>query len=465
MEHAFQVKLARRTMLQGFAIEGIALSARHSGGTVVEHANGPSTLVVHSADERRETGVGEGGVADDGHYGAMFGACPSKLEAMGHGNGGAHVDARVHGGKRGQGAQRVASDIARDDGLDARELLEHQTMRATGAQRGRAARNVGRRLRMCGSLLSERRTDKAGTQFAVARQAAREIGDANAQRTYRVGQVGRTFLYDVQRIHACLELAQRLRGQGIRDAELEHRCIRESLHHMLVGSTGAHHANSRALALDAVELAGFNPFGKLIDALKLHLAARLGERRHHDPFSRVALIGLKLVLSTQTALDRGLRVGHAHGGADEERHVEALGKIEGIAGERQGLSGIGGIHHGDVSRRRIVMGVLLVLGGIHAGIVGCKHHIPAADAGIGGGEQRVRRNVDADVLHGGQHARAGRTCADAHLNGDLLVDAPFRVHAVHLRKGLKRFGGRRARISHADAATGLPCALGYRLVS
>ena len=52
----------------------------------------------------------------------------------------------------------------------------------------------------------------------------------------------------------------------------------------------------------------------------------------------------------------------------------------------EGLSGIGGIHHGDVSRRRIVMGVLLVLGGIHAGIVGCKHHIPAADAGIGGGE-------------------------------------------------------------------------------
>ena len=87
------------------------------------------------------------------------------------------------------------------------------------------------------------------------------------------------------------------------------------------------------------------------------------------------------------------------------------------------------------------------------------------DAGIGGGEQRIRRNVDADVLHGGTHARAGRACADAHFDGDLLVDAPFRVHAVHLRKGLKRFSGRRARISHADAAPGLPCALGYSLVS
>ena len=234
---------------------------------------------------------------------------------------------------------------------------------------------------------------------------------------------------------------------------------------MLVGGTGAHHANSSALAHDAVELAGLDPFGKLLDALKLHLAARLGERRHHNPFRRVALIRLKLVLGTRTALDRSLRVGHAHGGADEERHVEALGKIEGMAGERQGLSGIGGIHHGNMSRRCIVMGVLLVLGGIHAGIVGRKHHIPAADTGIGGGEQRIRRNVDADVLHGGKHARAGRACADAHFDGDLLVDAPFRVHAVHLRKGLKRFGGRRARISHADAATSLPRALGYRLVS
>ena len=318
---------------------------------------------------------------------------------------------------------------------------------------------------MRGSFLTERRADKSGSQLAVTRQAAREIGDANAQRTHRVGQVGRTFLYNVQRIHACLELAQRLRGQGIRDAKLEHRCIRESLHHMLVGSTGAHHANSSALALDAIELAGFSPFGKLLDALKLHLAARLGERRHHNPLRRVALVGFKLMLGTRTALDRGLRVGHAHGGADEERHIEALGKIEGVAGERQGLRGISGIHHGDMSRRRIVMRVLLVLGGIHARIVGRKHHISAADAGIGGGEQRVRSNVDADVLHGGQHARAGRACADAHFNGDLLVDAPFRVHAVHLRKGLKRFSGRRARISHADTATGFPCALGYRLVS
>ena len=171
------------------------------------------------------------------------------------------------------------------------------------------------------------------------------------------------------------------------------------------------------------------------------------------------------MLGTRTALDRGLRVGHAHGGADEERHIEALGKVEGVAGERQGLRGIGGIHHGDMSRRSITMRVLLVLGGVHARIVGRKHHISAADAGIGSGEQRVCSNVDADVLHGGQHARAGRACADAHFNGDLLVDAPFRVHAVHLRKGLKRFSGRRARISHADTATGFPCALGYRLVS
>lgn len=83
---------------------------------------------------------------------------------------------------------------------------------------------------MRGSFLTERRADKSGSQLAVARQAARKIGNANAQRTYRVGQVGRTFLYNVQRIHACLELTQRLRGQGIRDAKLEHRCIREMPH-------------------------------------------------------------------------------------------------------------------------------------------------------------------------------------------------------------------------------------------
>ena len=113
----------------------------------------------------------------------------------------------------------------------------------------------------------------------------------------------------------------------------------------------------------------------------------------------------------------------------------------------------------------IVMGVLLVLGRIHARIVSGQNHETAADAGICGGEKRVCSNVDADVLHGGQHAGAGGAGTDPYLDGNLLVDAPFRIHAIHLRKSLKRFGGRRAGVCHSDTATSLPCALGYRLVS
>ena len=45
---------------------GMALVAGHGGGAVVEHHDEARRLVVVRVDERRDAGVEEGGVADDG---------------------------------------------------------------------------------------------------------------------------------------------------------------------------------------------------------------------------------------------------------------------------------------------------------------------------------------------------------------------------------------------------------------
>ena len=116
-------------------------------------------------------------------------------------------------------------------------------------------------------------------------------------------------------------------------------------------------------------------------------------------------------------------------------------------------------------RAGVVVRILLVLRGVHARIVGSQHDKSSANAGIGGSEQGIRRDVHADVLHGRKNAGATGRCADAHLNGNLLVHAPLGVNAVLLRERLERLGRRGARICDTDARAGFPGPLRNGLVS
>ena len=163
----------------------------------------------------------EGGIADDRDNGTMLGAGPCKLETMGHGNGCTHIDARVHSGQRRQRTKRIAADIAGDDGLHAGKLLEHKAMRAAGAQRRRTTRDIIGSLSMRGSFLAECSADQAGRQFAIANQAARELGNLNARGANGIGQILRSLLHDVKLLDGCPEVAQRLLRQRVRDAQFE----------------------------------------------------------------------------------------------------------------------------------------------------------------------------------------------------------------------------------------------------
>ena len=169
---------------------------------------------------------------------------------------------------------------------------------------------------------------------------------------------------------------------------------------MLGNRAGAHDANLVPAPHDLVVRASLSPFGERLDALELHLTARLRERGHHDPLRRVALVGSGLDLFSGPDLDRRLRMRDAHRRADEEGHIESLGKLERVARESERLGGISGVQHGNMRRTGVVVRILLVLRGVHARIVGSQHDKSSANAGIGGSEQGIRRDVHADVLHG-----------------------------------------------------------------
>jgi hypothetical protein len=108
--------------------------------------------------------------------------------------------------------------------------------------------------------------------------------------------------------------------------------------------------------------------------------------------------------------------------------------------------------------------VLLVLAGRHARIVGGDDDQAAFDIGVGGGEQRVGGDVEADVLHGHQGAAAGEGDADADFQGDLLVGRPLRL-AAQVVEGFQDFRGGRAGIAGAQGHAGVQGGEGDGLVA
>ena len=465
LQDAFHIELARGAVLERLAVERVALATGHGRRAVVEDADGARALVVNRRDKRRKARMRERGVADHSNDGTMLATRERKLEAVGHRHRCAHVNAGVHCGKRRQSAQRVAADVARHDGLAARELLEDEAMRAAGAQRRWATRNVCLSGRVRGLGETESGADEPDRELAIARQGAREARDIDPKRRDGIGQVARRLLDDVKRLNALSERAKRLLGKGPRAPELKDGRIGQPFQHMLGNRAGADDADLVAAPYDLVVRAGLGPFGERLDALELHLAARLRERGHHDPLRRVALVGSRLDLFSGPDLDRRLRMRDAHRRADEEGHIESLGKLERVARESERLGRISGVEHGNMRRAGVVVRILLVLRGVHARIVGCQHDKSSADAGIGGREQGVRRDVHADVLHGRKNASATGRCADAHFNGNLLVHAPLGVDAVLLRERLERLGRRGTRICDADARASFPGTLRNGLVS
>ena len=93
--------------------------------------------------------------------------------------------------------------------------------------------------------------------------------------------------------------------------------------------------------------------------------------------------------------------------------------------------------------------------------------IPAADAGIGGGEQRGPPTLTPTCFIWKKDARRRAVALGRPiLTATFRVDAPFRVHAVHLRKGpLFLVEGVPDKLFTPIRQTGFPCALGYRPAS
>ena len=453
---------------QGDAVHGVALRAGHGSGAVVQNAEGALAAVVGGAEKAGDAGVREGGVADDTHHraaGAPLGVC--QLHAVAHAERGAHVYDGVHGLVGRDGTQRVAADVASDNGLDAAQLAEDKPVRAASAEGGRTRRQALRGVEVLRQGRAEAglylpREDLPGAGQGLGGR----LTQLDAQSGHVVAEVAAGLLHHIDLVHLGGEVRQRTRRQRPGEAQLEGRCVGQGLAHVVVEGAGHDDAHLGVAVLCAVEVAGLRVLRQGVLAGVGHVGAGHGVGGHHDVLVGLAgvVAGGKLRASAGH-LHHGLGVSDAHGLVQHDGRVELLGELEGALGVLVGLLGVRRVQAGNAREGRVVAGVLLVLAGIHGRVVCHQEHQACIDTGVGHTHVRVRRHVQTHVLHGHQRADAAHGGANAHLKGDLLVGGPLAVHVLVVDQVLERLRRRRAGVAGADLHSGLPCALRYGLVA
>ena len=395
----------------------------------------------------------EGGIADDGnglagHFRADLG------EAVGHADGCAHANGGVHGKQRHHGAQSVAADIAGDGEL---QLVEHGEQSAMGAAGAHDRRTAGQSLIYGDSCVGFEAHGLHDPGLGKLAQHAGQVLAAvrhDAQHAHVIFDNGIQFFYYIEFFYGGGEILYELGGHGPCHAELQHACLRKNFLYILVAGAGADDAGGVAL-FDAVDAALFGVLDELLCALfNDHMAAD-GVAGAHDVLADVLGVLLEGYLHAVAQFHDGLGVSHAGAGADYDGSVKFFRQFVGKLGELKAFAGIGGLQHGNLGGFRIVAGILLILRGVHARVVGDGDDHAAVHAGVAHGEQGVGGHVQADMLHCAEAAGTGHGCADGGFHGDLLIGGPFGVHFRILCGFFGYFGRGSAGIRRDKAAASL----------
>ncbi len=117
----------------------------------------------------------------------------------------------------------------------------------------------------------------------------------------------------------------------------------------------------------------------------------------------------------------GAAVGEPGDQPQQDGQAEALGQVEGLPGHIVCFLMVGGLVAEDLGELDVVAAILLVLRAVHAGVVGADHEETAVGPGDGGVHERVRGDVEADVLERDESPFSGEGDAEGFFVGDLLV--------------------------------------------
>ena len=408
--------------------------AGHAGNAVIQHAGDHAAVVVDDLRSAGHAAVEEGGVAHDAEDGLIGDALP--LKALGNTHAGgeacAHAHHGIHAVQRGGAAQRIAADVAGDDIVFVLgQGIEEATV---GTSRAKGRRTAGRGhiglAEIC-FLTQHPLPQQLGIQLVQkARQFLAHTGDAGGLDL--ILHKGFQLLDDIELFHTGGKVPDQIHGQGEGQAQLqEGRPLREHLLGVLIGHGGRDDAHLAVAQLPLVQAvfqrtgaaALLQPPQPLLHQRVVGVSVGGGA----DELADVAPVGRRRMLPALPPLHQPLGVADPCGGAVQHWGIELLRQLTGQGHKVLALLRVAGLHHGDLGRPCIVAVVLLILGGVTAGIVRRHHHKAAAYAHIAGGEQGIRRHVQAHHFHGAEGAGPGNGGSVGHLHRHLLVGRPLAV--------------------------------------
>src|SRR6266508_1861173 len=447
------------------------LPAGHGGGAVVEDDDGDARAVRDRVDEPGDAGVEEGRVADDGGDRPVRAA--RARDAARDADARSHRDARVHRRERRGGRERVAADVPRHDRAEVAQRHEADDVRTPRTEhrrphRDRHGRGLDAERCRAGEEtgLDEALAHALGGELAVAGEEGLPL-HREPEAAQLLLEVWLELLHHEQTLDRSREAADRRHGERMRERQLQHGHVGDELADVLVRDPARDDADAGGATVDMVEAALVGVALERAEALEERRAALSRERGEHHVLRRIPDESADVDGRDGPARDERAGVGDARRRAQEDRRVEALAQLEREAREIARLGAVGRLEERHAREARVVPGVLLVLGAVHAGVVGDDDHEAAADARIRRGHERVRGDVQADVLHRHEGARAAERRAERDVDRDLLVRGPLHVDpplGVGSHERLEDLGARRAGIPRGDADARLARALGDRLV-
>ena len=431
----------------------VVLMTGHAGDRVIEHDGNDVPLIVDDLRRAGHAGVEERGIAD--HAEDLFVGLTGRFERLCHAHGdrkaAAHADAGIQSGKRRGEAERVAADVAcHNVVLMSADRVEEAAVRAARAQSRRTGDGLDADVDRFRLLAEQTLAEKL--RIELIEVADQFLADALDARRFDLLLHERIeLLDDVELFDLLRKRADQVHRKRIGETELQERRARgERVLGILIRDRSGDDADLGPVDLLFVELRSvcvrFERLKILFDLRVVLVRVRGGRNVFH-----VALIRGNFALLALAEANETLRMRDARGDAVHDRHVELLGDLIGLLQEVEAFLRIAGLDHCDLRRARIVPVVLLVLRGVHAGIVRRDDDEAAANAVVRRRKQRVRRHVDADVLHRreGTDARDRRAVRD--LDRNLLVRRPLAVQSfLILREVFKDFRAGRARIRRAD---------------
>ena len=439
---------------------------RHTGDRVVENDNGGVGGVVGDVYKTCDARVHKGTVADNSDRLCLGVLAARLVEAVETRNRRAHTENRVDGVERLLCTESVASDVADNGDLVLGEGVEQTSVRASRAHNGGTN----------GYFFVDRREFLGFKTESVGDGLLRELADGGeellaldfeSESAAMCLDDAVKLLDNYNSLVLCGEVGKELGGQGMGHTDLQYAdALAESLADVLIaGARGDDTERASLGVLDAVERSGLCVFCDSGGARLNYGVTELGVAGHHNVFLGVLNVLAEALLDSVGKGDRVLGVCDAGAHTDENGSVEFFGELEGELGEFKRLCRVGGLKHWELGRLGIVTGVLLVLRGVHTGIVGNEDDEAAVYAGVGHGEERVGCHVETDVLHSAGSASAAEGSAEGGLESDLFVGRPFAVDLVVFSGEFCDLGGGSSGVGGNDRASRLVKTAGDGFVS